>query len=91
MTASDVGGDANDVTAHNAVTLALAKKEIGEHMEGMAELYKKLRSRSLTVKAYAVDDPRAPSEPTNSNVKTVHFLRHGQGQLRFESSACVIR
>jgi len=80
MTASDGGGGTtNDVTAHNDVTLALAKKEIGEHMEGMTELNKLLRSRPLIVKAYVVDDPLAPSEATDNNVKTVHFLRHGPG------------
>jgi len=75
MTASD---SADDGTAHSAVTLALAQKEIGEHMEGMEELYKTLRNRPLIVKAYAIDDNRAPSE-AESNVKTVHCVRHGQG------------
>ena len=77
MTATDGAADNNDNTAHNAVTLALAKKEIGEHMEGMVELYKALRSRALVVKAFAIDDPLAPSE--TKTTKVLHFVRHGQG------------
>lgn len=64
--------------AHNAVTLELAKKESAEHMHGMTEVYKEMRTRSLLCKAYAPNDPNAPSD-NDDNVKTVHFLRHGQG------------
>ena len=81
MTASDIATDGNDnIATQNSITLALAKKEMGEHMEGMVELYKILRSRSLIVKAFTMEDPLAPSETTNTNVKIVHFVRHGQGQ-----------
>jgi len=80
MTAAD-GATDNVATAHNAVTLALAKKELGEHMDGMKEVNKEMRGRPLTVKAYALDDPRAPTaaDGSISNIKTVHFVRHGQG------------
>lgn len=61
---------------HNEETLALAKKESAEHMHGMKELFDSMRQRSLIVKAYALDDPSAPD---GDNVKTVHFVRHGQG------------
>jgi len=66
----------DDGAAHSAVTLALAKKESAEHMHGMEELYDSMRERPIIVKAYALDDPNAPA---TENVKTVHFLRHGQG------------
>lgn len=62
--------------AHNSVTLALAKQERAEHMEGMSEAADAMSQNSLIVKAYALDDPNAP---TGKNVKTVHFVRHGQG------------
>ena len=62
--------------AHSDVTLALAKKESAEHMHGMDELYLSMRTRALTIKAFAHDDPKAPS---GDHVKTVHFVRHGQG------------
>jgi hypothetical protein len=80
MTASNIATDNNDdIAAQNSITLELAKKEMGEHMEGMVELYKTLRSRSLIVKAFTMEDLLAPSE-TNTDVKIVHFVRHGQGQ-----------
>lgn len=60
--------------AHSEATLALAKKESAEHMEGMADLYKEMRKRTLIVKAYAMDDANAPAD-----AMTVHFVRHGQG------------
>lgn len=60
--------------AHNDATIALAKKESAEHMEGMAELYQTMRQRPLIIKAYAVDDDSAPVD-----AMTVHFVRHGQG------------
>ena len=62
--------------AHDQVTLDLAKKECAEHMEGMDEAALEMSKRPLIVKAYPLDDPNAPS---GSNVKTVHFVRHGQG------------
>ena len=76
MTATDEAADV--ATAHNAVTLALAKKEIGEHMEGMVELYKELRSRALIVKAFDIEDPLAAPFET-ATTKVLHFVRHGQG------------
>ena len=61
-------------TAHSEATLALAKKESAEHMHGMQELYDDMRKRPLIVKAYALDDPKAPDD-----AMVVHFVRHGQG------------
>lgn len=61
-------------TAHTQATLDLAKKEHAEHMEGMQEAKKILQAKPLRVKAYAINDPKAPS-----SAKTVHFVRHGQG------------
>jgi hypothetical protein len=66
----------DDVAAHTSATLALAKQEHAEHMEGMDLAAKEMSQCPLTVKAYALDDPNAPS---GDNVKTVHFVRHGQG------------
>jgi hypothetical protein len=45
-------------------------------MEGMDEAAAQMSQCPLIVKAYALDDPSAP---TGDNVKTVHFVRHGQG------------
>lgn len=66
-------------TIHSDVTLALAKKESAEHMVGMKELFEMMRHKRLRVKAYAMDDPEAPSPASNANVKVSHFVRHGQG------------
>lgn len=69
-------------SSHTAVTLGLAMKESAEHMEGMRDVYVALRDRPLIIKAYALDDPNAPpllSDVDSTNVKTVHFVRHGQG------------
>jgi hypothetical protein len=65
-----------DAAAHSAVTLELAKKECALHMEGMAEAAVEMSKLALIVKAYKLDDPNSPS---GDNVKTVHFVRHGQG------------
>lgn len=66
---------------HSEAALANAKDDYKEHMEGMNEVAEAMKSRSLIVKAYAIDDPTAPSiNDSNSNVvKQVHFVRHGQG------------
>lgn len=72
MTASCVA------TEHNAVTIALSKKESAEHLEAMGGLYEHMRSMPLLVKAYAMDDPTAPPVEQD-NVKVIHFVRHGQG------------
>ena len=61
-------------TEHSETTLALALKESAEHMEGMQELYVAMRNQPLIVKAYALDDPKAPAD-----AKVVHFVRHGSG------------
>jgi len=53
---------------HNAVTIALSKKESAEHLEAMGGLYDHYRTMPLLVKAYAFDDPNAPST-TKDNVK----------------------
>jgi hypothetical protein len=63
-------------TAQSDITLQLAKKEHAEHMEGMDEAAANMIKRPLIIKAYALDDPNAP---TGENVKTCHFVRHGQG------------
>jgi len=65
-----------DAAAHSEVTLQLAKQEHAEHMEGMQEAIDEMRQRPLIVKAYALGDTSAPS---GDNVKTLHFVRHGQG------------
>jgi broad specificity phosphatase PhoE len=81
--------DSSSVVAHNDVTLALAKRESAEHLQGMKELYEIMRQRPLQVKAYASNDPNAPPPSSccsdsndcngkNSSVKTIHFVRHGQ-------------
>jgi broad specificity phosphatase PhoE len=62
--------------AHTEATLALAKQECAEHMEGMDEAISEMQARPLRVKAYSLDDPNAP---TSGNIKTLHFVRHGQG------------
>jgi broad specificity phosphatase PhoE len=64
------------VAAHNAAALETATKDSAEHMEGMSEVYQEMRQRPLIVKAYSLDEGPSGS---NSNVKTVHFARHGQG------------
>lgn len=65
----------NDVE-HSDITLQLAKADTAHHMEGMDDAKAEMSQRSLLVKAYAVDDPNAPA---GDNVKTIHFVRHGQG------------
>jgi hypothetical protein len=72
MTASCVA------TEHDAVTIALSKKESAEHLEAMGGLYEHMRTMPLLVSAYAIDDPNAPSVDQD-NVKVMHFVRHGQG------------
>ena len=76
---------ASAAAAHNAVTLELAKKESAEHMRGMAELFETMRKRPLRIKAYPLNHHRhhtvtaPPSGNSKSVIKTVHFVRHGQG------------
>jgi hypothetical protein len=62
----------------NDVTLALAKIEEAEHLEEMIPAVAAMKDRPLMVKAYSLDDPSAPSVD-DTNVKCVHFVRHGQG------------
>jgi broad specificity phosphatase PhoE len=62
---------------HSDAALANGKDDYQEHMEGMEEAAETMKSRPLLVRAYAMDDPEAPS--LSSNVKHVHFVRHGQG------------
>jgi hypothetical protein len=66
------------IAEHNDVTLALGKIEQEEHLEEMAPAIAAMKDRPLIVKAYAMDDPSAPSLQ-ETNVKCVHFVRHGQG------------
>ena len=63
---------------HSESALANAKDDHKEHMEGMVEAAEAMKNRPLIVKAYALDDPEAPSLD-KPNVKHGHFLRHGQG------------
>ncbi len=63
---------------HSITALANAKDDHKEHMEGMLEAAETMKARPLIVKAYALDDPDAPSLD-NPNVKHGHFVRHGQG------------
>lgn len=65
--------------AHNEVTLNLAKKESVEHLHGMIDLREVMSGRTLQIDAFALDDPDAPSNDGGETVKTVHFVRHGQG------------
>lgn len=68
----------DSATAHNDVTLDLAKKESAHHLgKEMDDLYSMMRNRALTIKAYRISDPNSPTAA--ENVKTVHFVRHGQG------------
>jgi len=72
---------------HSDAALANGKDDFLVHMEGMAEAEETMKSRPLLVKAYAMDDPEAPSLSNNNDnndnnncvVKHVHFVRHGQG------------
>jgi broad specificity phosphatase PhoE len=66
----------DSLTAQTDVTLTLAKQECAEHMEGMDEAIAEMKKLPLRIKAYALDDPHSP---IGENVKTVHFVRHGQG------------
>lgn len=66
----------DDLASHSDVTLALAKQECAEHMEGMDEAIAEMETRRVLVKAYSLDDPNAPM---SGDIKTVHFVRHGQG------------
>jgi broad specificity phosphatase PhoE len=73
---------ANDATCtHDAVTLALAKQESTELLIGMATIYQSFRSKPLTIKAYPVDHKHTPNPDPSfyETIKTVHFVRHGQG------------
>ena len=71
--------------AQSDVTKALAAKESAEQMHGMDELYNQMRKRPLIIKAYDMGDSQCPLNDKNKdsnsrprNVKTVHFVRHGQ-------------
>lgn len=63
---------------HSEAALANAKDDYKEHMEGMYEAAEAMKARPLIVRAYAMDDPNAPSIE-GPNVKHAHFVRHGQG------------
>ena len=70
------------LTNHNDVALQLAKKESAEHRHGLTELQAVMRQRPLRVKAWSVNHAKAPPaiySKTCPNIKTVHFIRHGQG------------
>jgi len=70
----------NEISAsiNDTVTQKLAKIESSGELQGMAELYDSLRKRPLNIKAYPNDAPDIPTT-SGANVKTVHFIRHGQG------------
>lgn len=85
---SDPSPPAASTAAHNAVTLELAKKESAEHMHGMAELFESMQKRPLRIKAYPLNQGHCTGAHTttttsasnnSSTIKTVHFVRHGQG------------
>jgi broad specificity phosphatase PhoE len=63
-------------TQRNTATTQLATKECQEHMEGMQEVYQLLRSRPLRIRAHTLASAKLDDA---SHVKTVHFVRHGQG------------
>ena len=67
--------------AHSQAAIALAAKESAEQMEGMDELYTKMRTRRLVIRAYPLDGSNALTvdQSGTKNIKTVHFLRHGEG------------
>lgn len=67
---------------HDEITIQLAKKESAHHYHGMEELKRKMETRELQVKAFAIDDDNAPSVDSTSDqgiIKIIHFVRHGQG------------
>lgn len=72
-------------TAQDEITIQLAKKESAHHFHGMPELKSIIQTKDLKVRAYALDDKSAPTVQSNDNddtntiVKIVHFVRHGQG------------
>jgi len=71
-----------EIHEHSEAALANSKNDHKEHMEGMDKAAEDMKSRSLIVKAYAMDDPAVPSisgSSGNNVVKYVHFVRHGQG------------
>lgn len=70
-----MAGGAESCISHDEVTLALAKIEAAEHFHGMQELYDEMRLRPLRIKVFPLDHQL----PGDSNVKVVHFVRHGQG------------
>lgn len=76
---SVANNNCHDSAAHSQATLDLAKKESAEHMHGMEELVEEMKKRNLQIQAYALDDPNAPTDDGGKTVKTVHFVRHGQG------------
>eukprot|EP00934_Nitzschia_sp_Nitz4_P008722 Nitzschia sp. Nitz4//scaffold55_size114948//87753//88688//NITZ4_003917-RA/size114948-snap-gene-0.191-mRNA-1//-1//CDS//3329554578//8712//frame0 len=71
-----MASSSTSATAHTQATIQLAKQEYSEHMMGLDEAKAEMNRRPLIVKAYAMDDPKAPS---SENVKVVHWVRHGQG------------
>eukprot|EP00551_Chaetoceros_affinis_P004063 CAMPEP_0203680348 /NCGR_PEP_ID=MMETSP0090-20130426/38889_1 /ASSEMBLY_ACC=CAM_ASM_001088 /TAXON_ID=426623 /ORGANISM="Chaetoceros affinis, Strain CCMP159" /LENGTH=349 /DNA_ID=CAMNT_0050548369 /DNA_START=145 /DNA_END=1194 /DNA_ORIENTATION=- len=68
-------------TAHDEVTLQLAKIEKEHHYHGMEELQSIMQTKPLKIKAYSLEDESAPSLQVGGEiiVKIVHFVRHGQG------------
>lgn len=67
-----------NTTAKDTITQRLAKLESSAELQGMAELFANMRKRSIHIKAYAPDDPSIPTG-ADVNIKTIHFVRHGQG------------
>lgn len=70
--------DENRATMNDTATEKLAVIESTGELQGMAELYAAIRERPLRIKAYALDDPSVPTTD-DVVVKTIHFVRHGQG------------
>jgi len=75
-------------TSHNEVTLSLAKKESAEHIgKEMEEVYATMRNKKLVVRAVPIDQEESSGIKLDSKkstvVKTVYFIRHGQGFHNF--------
>lgn len=67
---------------HDQATLDLSKKESAEHIDGISDIIDMLKNRPLQIEAFRLDNPEAPADD-EGNVKTVHFVRHGQGFHNF--------
>ena len=60
---------------HDEITIQLAKKESAHHYHGMEELKRKMETRELQVKAFAIDDANAPSVDSTSDQGIIKIIR----------------